>query len=733
MPNESQVHADLSRFADLDSAVTISAEQDDWLVLFSQNGNDVSLRIAKDGGRVVEHRNGQQSRYATYQGLLMSPGFGNLKRLVAAQIALLSREAPNIDKIDEHLPIVGELESRTERRAAGEGFFERIERWLADRQEMPGGLRALVLDGPAGIGKTHLIRRLSYVRAAGFGPSGPPPLLHVQSRGRKLTTLNDLLAGTLNTLRVPLTFDQVPVLARHGLLHVAIDGFDELADPYGYENAWGSLVDFANTVRGLGVLVLSGRDTFIDAATVQSAMKILNEQNTSAAHLRPLSPSEATQWLERRGWSPNQVTKLREAGLVEDGSYALRPFFISEIVKLPEKEDTFDEFLEFPLRALIEKIIVREVKLVERHISTTQDVDLLALFGMLFQEIARYMGDAETDHLDTSTLQLLCEMVFSDYVTEESLSVLRYRVAAFALLEQDVAPEERRFPHSQIQNYFLALNYLTLLRSGSISKSIQRNIASTDFLETFHDVLSTISKQEYVEFCDGVLSVLRNVGSFTQEAKNVAGLLLAGSHRFDELSECISLAGFGLDEVSLRGETAAFSFSHGTVSLLDVRGCDFSNASFDDVKVMTMVADNTTRVPRDFPDPYNLQLIRDGKAISIYDPEERSRWFAQHRAEGNAETQGSPAWDLLIRICRLVLRQGWIRDIADDWGGRFLQDGDWPLVRETLRRHGLLQARLGVGVGGPKSDFYRISNAAAFLEPDSKDPSVRAVRQDLGV
>ena len=58
-----------------------------------------------------------------------------------------------------------------------------------------------------------------------------------------MTFLQDLIAFSLQTLRLNVTYDQVPVLARHGLVSIAIDGFDELGDPNGYDLAWGQVND----------------------------------------------------------------------------------------------------------------------------------------------------------------------------------------------------------------------------------------------------------------------------------------------------------------------------------------------------------------------------------------------------------------------------------------------------------------------------------------------------------
>jgi hypothetical protein len=321
-------------------------------------------------------------------------------------------------------------------------------------------------------------------------------------------------------------------------------------------------------------------------------------------------------------------------------------------------------------------------------------------------------------------------MVFGDSLNEESMSVLRYRVAAFALLEQDTSPDDRRFSHSEIQDYFLSLNYISLIAQDQTSKSLSRNIVGTDLLDTFRDVVVQLPSDGYGRFIDRARRRLGGLTTVAQEYKNVTALLLSASERFEELTDAVHLSGFGLDEVCLRGETSAFRLSHGTISLLDARGCDFSRTHFDEMIVTTLLADETTRVPESFPEPFNLQVVRDGRVIAYFDPSERSSWLSSHSASEEQTKQDSEAWRLAVRIARVILRQNWIREVEDDLAGKLLRSPDWPRVRDALERHGLLQIRTGVGVAGPRSDFYRVLNAEEFLAVTAS-PAVAKVRKEL--
>lgn len=726
--SKEQLSADFSRFADLDTRVLVTEQGGDFLVSFGKDGDPIELRLDRTGGRIIEKRGGETIKHASFLGLLASPSFGNLRRLAAAQVALLSRESPYILNDKTHLPIVGELES-VDKRNSAQTFLERIESWLLDDRQVTNGVHALVIDGPAGIGKTHLVRQISYSRARNFGPGMPPPLLHVQSRGRKLTTLNDVLAGTLNTLRIGLTFDQVPLLAKYGLIQVAIDGFDELADPYGYQNAWGLVSEFIQMIRGRGVLVLAGRDTFIDVKAVRKALPMLTEDNTSAAHLRPLSGGEASDWLSMQGWSDAQLARLREAIVFDRDSYALRPFFISVIQEIAKEGDDFDDFIEFPLEQLVHRLIEREVALMP----PSMDLDNRRCFYLLldlFKEVARTMSDAEADKIDLSSVQLLCEMIFADHVSEDVLAILRHRVGALALLEQDSANDERRFPHSEVMDYFLSLNYLELISSGQSSKSLSRNIIGTDTLETFRDVALRIDRHDYRKFQENAQRLISEGSRPAQESKNIAALLMASSERFTEASRQIIISGISLDEVCLRGEAECFRLAHVSISLLDARGCDMTAVMFESVAITTLLADEATILPSSFPAPHFLQIVRDGKARAIFDPEERNEWLLAHGHLQSRAAVITDAWKLAVKFARVINRQKWVRDVDDDLAGRLLRDEHWPTVRATLQKYDLLQVRTGVGVGGPRSNFYRMQRAEDFIGPEPTGIALR-VQQEL--
>ena len=139
-----------------------------------------------------------QPRYRNLKGLLVSETFANLERLASAQVYRTANLVdPSTGILKEFLPIAGEI------RWGGDQdedlSFDRVCEIL-DRAG--DELRVFVIDGSAGVGKSHLIEQIVRRRANPHSyKAGNPLLVHVESRGKVLTSLNDRIAGTLSGLR----------------------------------------------------------------------------------------------------------------------------------------------------------------------------------------------------------------------------------------------------------------------------------------------------------------------------------------------------------------------------------------------------------------------------------------------------------------------------------------------------------------------------------------------------
>lgn len=731
MITQEQMGRELFTFADLDCEPVKSSTDADWIFSFSQNDEDVKIRVAKSGSRVLERRGDLETKYKSYKGLLASPGFGNLKRFVEAQKALIVRDAPYIVDSSEHLPVVGELE--VEGHSVDESnFLESIDAWFRP-DDSQNSVKTLVVDGPAGIGKTHLIRTLAYMRASNFSAGTAPPILHVQSRGQKLTGLTDVIARTLQALRISLTFDQLPILARHGLLQIAIDGFDELADPNGYDTAWGSLRDFAESIQGSGCLLLAGRDTFIDAQSVRRALPILDTPLTGSAHLRTLQETEATRWLSGRHWEEKKLTALQDSGLFHEGSYALRPFFMSQIARFVEDEQEYGDFISFPLGSLVSALVQREASLLRPVMPNKEPSAIGRLLEKFFGEVAREMIDGESDSIDESTAALLIDFVFGDSCTPDELYSLRHRVSSFAMLDQDIAPNSRRFPHTEIKDYFAGINLIRTISDGERSKAIRRNIFGSDFLETFHDIVRDQDPAVVEKFFRSSLELVEADRSSDRSRRNIASLLLSGISDPATAAIEFRLSDLSLDEVFIREKAAPIRLTRVDIGHLDIRGADITAVEFVECQLGTLLADATSAAPSSMPVPGVLMIDDKGRSKPVVDVREVDLWLSQHKPSAYSVVETTPYLALFEKLCRIVLRQNWlvISGDPDDRTTRLLNDPRWPEIEKILKDNMLVKYKFGVGVSGPKSDFVSIVDAFMFVDPGCQDESILRVKAQI--
>ena len=264
------------------------------MIRMFRHGVELEIQFDKVTGKVTERSldEDQVRTYASYRSLLASDRFGNLRQWANNQ----RRSLRNLKSAYNHRIPVSGLLSSNDQELDIDGFHTFL---VAQDQSDEQAVRVMLIDGPAGIGKTTFIEFLAWLRADGYITKQHPLILHVTSRGRILTYIQDLIAFSLQRLRLDVTFDQLPVLVRHGLVVLAIDGFDELADPNGYELAWSQVGELVEQVRGHGTLILAGRETFIGQERIRNSITSLRStDNVEALTLQTLAPEAARNWLD---------------------------------------------------------------------------------------------------------------------------------------------------------------------------------------------------------------------------------------------------------------------------------------------------------------------------------------------------------------------------------------------------------------------------------------------------
>lgn len=716
--NPETLQRELATFADLGSeAPEIHQRGRRISVKLRRNGELLRLAFEDHGdGRVQVRRGDDQTQRPNYRMLLASELFADLGRWIDHQQRLLRPT-----RAQHAIRVTGKLSG------AEEVDIQGLDDFLARPRERHDVVRAVLLDGPAGIGKTKFIERLALERAEGFRRTHRPLILHVQSRGRVLTYLQDLIATSLQILRLGVTFDQIPILARHGLVTLAIDGFDELGDPNGYDLAWNQVDDLVRQIRGEGTLILAGRDTFIGRERIASDIAEFKPgDEIDELALRLPRPSVARQYLQtQKRWPDNDDFRELMDVLLEPDSYALRPFFLSRL-----DAEAVQPMLEHgggnPLAYLIDVMIEREATKFGDAVDALLTVEDREGFVRGFlREAARTMADDQTDAVAETVLVWIVDLVAGDLTEdEEVLRILRNRAIALAFLENDDDNRYRRFPSSQIANHFLADETIDRIAEREIPKYVRRNILGADFLSAFSDLVMDMAAScpnRIRSFFREAVEVAQSATGNDRAPRNLGSLVLA---TLPALGDHATPTAENLDvDEALIQETAPSAFLRNvTVNQLDVRGANVSALQFDSCSIQTLIVDDATRLSASFPLPSVIRHAGTKDSGTVLDPKAIEAWMRDHgRADPGTVSTFSGFRTrygdhdfvrTLEKACRT--RSFWIPVSGDDVPNRFARNPAWPAVMLFLEDQGRGQ-RVVRGVGGRQKHFFRITNRRELL------------------
>ncbi len=729
----SRILDEMKVFADLGTDGARGEQtREGFVIRLFRNGDELALVFPEGGaGKIIERCRGSKSRtHASYLALLASERFGNLRSWAATQKMLL-REALAEIYPDRGIRVQGAIADRGDLLTADDldGFLQSAERGQDSVQVM-------LIDGPAGIGKTKFIEALALARATSYGRRRHPLVLHVQSRGRVLSYLQDLIAFSLQRLRLSVTFDQLPVLARHGLVTLAIDGFDELGDPNGYELAWSQVNETIGEIRGAGTLILAGRETFIGLERLKSALPVLRERDVvHGLALRPPSPEDAESWLHKKGWSKAGVGKIRP--LLDPDSYALRPFFLARLAETDIAQSVRESAGTSLLSILIDLMVDRESRkfgdAVDRILNAKQRRRYAHQF---LREAAQYMADDQTDIIGETPLTWLVDMALPEEVDPEIVGLLKNRAGVMAFLANDTLPGYRRFAHSQLFNYFLSATVIESVGSGEIPKFVRRNIFSADFLAVFVEVLRYIANADPSRvsmFFEGAQEWVKNYQSIDRGARNLGAWIIAALPTMADIadgSDSFRIGPMEVDETILRGTSPDTVLQRIFVNQIDVRGADLRELTFEDSALTTAIVDEGTRVSSTFPMPQRIrrQNIGTGGDGDEWDPSSIGAWLDAHGRQGSPD-ETAPAPDSrhgrMLRLVERACRSSsfWIPEDAEGKIDRFVKDPLWPDVLELLRSHDFIREER-LAARGPKSQFVHIKQSDRILANDPKDRDV---------
>ena len=728
--------ADLQLFADPFEEFKNTADTDGWTARFARKGHDVVIKRESNG--VVRTLSGPgQRQYRNFKGLLVSETFADLERLASAQryrsAALLD---PSTGSLKEFLPIAGEIRW-------GDGRveplnFERVCQIL-DRTENCS--RVVVIDGGAGVGKSHLIERLVCSRAEPSSyKSGKPLLLHVESRGKVLTSLNDRIAGTLSSLRASFVEEELKPLLRRDAVQLAIDGFDELSDSRGYDRAWGALQEFIRDLRGRGTCILAGRDTMLDLETVRHGLgKTVSGDTLILLRLQDPPVDDIESWLRtHEEWrdGARALSSIRQR--LESSEYLRRPFFVSRIADLGP--DYLHNNQGEPIAELMESIVRREGGKMASVASDVSAELASRLCGELLAQVACLMMDDESNEIEIGYVELLLEDVFTDQVNLEMVHALVQRAKAVALLEEVSGDQnKRRFPHETIRSYFFGQSVFEQFPEQGATTGLYRVPLSAEDFRIFNRVARRRHLDEQRRLRECLLSELPKSSDYDYLRSNIGGLLLAFAPLAeDEVDDELELSRIEFRDVWI-GELVGTQRIHLKgcfMNRLDVRGADLREVRFSNTEVYELLADPFVKFGSSVPVVRSIIVYEHFKETRLR--EGISEWIAQKSDPvPRADTGPDERWYLLERFARISMRQYSIRsgeDQMDAASRRVIESPHWESLCALLDKHGRLEVSDTLSASGPKSMWFHLVAGHEFLNArGSVQDSTRRILDELNV
>ena len=726
--------ADLRLFADPFEVFTSVPGVDGWSANFVRKGEDIAIQRESNGAIRTLVGPGQR-RYRSFKGLLVSETFANLERLASAQRHRTANLIdPSTGNLKEFLPVAGEI-----RRSDGHDEPLTFD-CACDMLERPEDrLRVFVIDGSAGVGKSHLIERIVRSRAEPASyKSGKPLLLHVESRGKVLTSLNDRIAGTLSGLRASFFEEELKPLIRRGAVQLAIDGFDELSDSRGYVRAWGALRDFIRDLQGKGTCILAGRDTMLDRAAVREGLgNAVGDDALIFLRVQRPPAGQILAWLSNREEWRDKMDSLLERR-IESSEYLRLPFFISRIADLGP--DHFKDAQGEPIAELMDSIVRREG---EKLTGVSADVSAeraTELFGEVLSEVARMMMDDETSEIEIGLVELLLEEVFTEHANPEMVKALVQRAKALALLEEEAGDGSKRsFPHETVRSYFFGRSVFDYFPEHGATTGLYRVPLSADDFRIFNRVARRKSLPDQRRLRKALLEKLREPSGYDYLRSNIGGLLLSFAPLEEDGVEDDVLV---LSHLELRDVWMADLFGTQRIRLdgchmhrLDVRGADLGKVQFSNTDVSELLADPFVKFGTSVPDVHSIIVYQHFKETRLHDRDGISEWIARRsRPSVHGDAGPDERWPLLEKFARISMRQYSIRatDEMDPASKRILASPLWPQLRTLLEKHGRLEVNRTLPASGPKSEWFHLVAGEEFLNPGpASQPSTHRILEEL--
>ena len=721
MPPLTLSREDLVPFADLGTVV----EKDGIGFRLTRNGE--VLRIEADGnGYAVMGPDGNSRRHPNAGYVLAHAAFANLPFVAQNQVILLTPGRVE----GRPVPIVADLSNvfgNVSQFPQNNTSWEALDEWLRNRQATQGfeATDLLLIDGPAGVGKTTIVREAALRRAKGYDGTAPL-ILQIASRGRVLQNISDLIAFALQDVRSNLTVAQLTPLMRHGLVILAIDGFDELSDPNGFETAWTGLNELLSGARGRAVFLLAGRETFVSTDTMRRRMTAIDPDRgdrLAALSLSDPDPANARAWLlEQAGWSQLLLDREFVEPLFSDGSYALRPFFLDVIAREPEALTSDAPPASDLLSYLVEVMTRREAEKFVDALDPPNGSAAGSIYetyvGRFLEEVARDLAENQSEAIAEDALDLIAIVAADGVLPHDQIKAVVQRARTVVFLANDLQAGHVRFAHEQLLQHFLAREALRSVGEGETPRYVRRNLFGREALDVFAHVARDRA-DETERFLDAVRNGLARPAR-DRTHTNLAVLGVAAMCAAAPENAELRVQDVGIGELHFPfAAPPGITFRRTPISILHAASTDIRKVVFQDgVSIATLEIDRKTLLANEMPHPQTL--VHHGGTTA--EPEAIAAIIAPPGESGSGKTE--LAWpeelaELLGRIDRY--RSFWLRTAGDAGYGRdrpglrIVSDPEWPRVYEALKALELVTVR-NRDAAGSRSDFVHFRQDVRVLE-----------------
>lgn len=704
MPSLSLCFDDLVPFADFGTIVQDTAEG----FVLRRNGVNVDV-IAQGDGYIVRAGGEPDQFWVDAKSLLASARFADLFRIAQNQAAVLSpvrlRGTP-VAIASELKPVVGEIPEFVSQNET----WKALDQWLRGlrRTQHDGGTDLLLIDGPAGVGKTTIVREAALLRAETFDGS-LPLIFQIISRGRVLQNIADLIAYALQDVRANLTINELTVLIRHGLITLAIDGFDELSDPNGFQTAWSGLNSLIEGARGSATILLAGRETFVSTETIRKQLVSFQASvdRLSTLSLNDPDPAAARDWLlNQPGWDAALLAMEFVEPIFVKHSYALRPFFLEIVGREPDALRDSEPPASDLLSYLVEVMVRREAHKFFESLDPPNGDEAITMYGAyvirFLEEIARDLAENQTDTIADEALDLLATVAADGTLPEDQIAAVVQRARTIVFLANDVQPGHVRFAHEQLQQHFLSREALRSVGEGETPRYIRRNLFGREALEVFGHVARGRS-DEAQTFLRAVRSGISSP-SRDRTATNLSALGIAAACGAALENADLHIRGVGINELHFPfSPPPGINIRDTVISILHVSGVDLRNVEFESgVEVATLEMDRQTLLPPSLPTP----LLLETHEGTVTDRSKIENIIRPNVSAPEAGLAWSPSLsELLGRIERY--RPFWLRtniEDTDPQGRRIISNDDWPALFEALQELDLVTVR-SRQAAGVRADF----------------------------